>query len=160
MATKPVSVGTRPNHLRFDGFSPVWLGLGMSSGFPRFQNAGTGRVTRIYVPTPNPYPNPTRMKKITFLPIYYPSCINRNSNPKKTQTLKTISPHVSVRRRHSLEFSIFFLHISHHRSLSITIIFRFFFYWFMLNFFSDYVLFCFVLFLVMCNSVCMHQYFC
>jgi len=61
MATKPVPMGTRPNQPRFDGFSLIWLGLGMSLGFPQFKNTGTGRVTGIYVSTPNPYPNPTRM---------------------------------------------------------------------------------------------------
>ena len=63
MATKPVSMDTRPYQPRFDGFSPIWLGL----GFPRFHNTGTGRVTGIYVPTKNPYPNPTQCRKVIFL---------------------------------------------------------------------------------------------
>jgi len=45
MATKPIPAGIRPNQTHFDGFSR--LGLGMSLGFPQFQNTGTGRVTGI-----------------------------------------------------------------------------------------------------------------
>jgi len=47
MATKPIPVVTCPNQTQFDGFSPFWLGLSMSLGFPRFQNTGMGRVTGI-----------------------------------------------------------------------------------------------------------------
>jgi len=47
MATKLISVVTRPNQTQFDGFSPFWLGMGVSLGFPRFQNTGMERVTGI-----------------------------------------------------------------------------------------------------------------
>jgi len=47
MTTKPILVVTHLNQTQFDGFSPFWLGSGMSLGFPRFQNTGMGRVTGI-----------------------------------------------------------------------------------------------------------------
>lgn len=47
MTTKPTPVIIHPNQIQFDGFSPFWLGLDMSMGFPRSQNTGMGRVTGI-----------------------------------------------------------------------------------------------------------------
>jgi len=35
----------------------------MGLGFLQFQNKGRGRVTGLYAPTPNSYPNPTQMQK-------------------------------------------------------------------------------------------------
>jgi len=48
-------MGTHSNQPQFDGFSPIWLGL----GFPQFQNTSSERVIGIYVP-PEPS-HPTRM---------------------------------------------------------------------------------------------------
>jgi len=54
----------RPNQTKYNEFSMFWLKLGISLDFLRFRNTGMRRITSIFVPTPNPYPNPSRMQKI------------------------------------------------------------------------------------------------
>jgi hypothetical protein len=61
MAIKPILAGTRPNHTRFDGKNPSWLGLDTGLDFSRFQKTGLGRVMGTLIPTPNPSPNPPHL---------------------------------------------------------------------------------------------------
>lgn len=90
-------------------FFPLWLGLGMDKGLPRFQNTSTGRV--------NGCTHPECKKS-----IHYPFYININSNLKSfhwhNQSLRTLTFLISLSSSisHTIGLSLFHQHSN--RSIS------------------------------------------